>query len=123
MVKYTLFLCLLFCVACNNSSQNNSSEIQKADVTIVDGEQLFKTNCASCHKLNENAIGPVLKGVAQRWESKELLYEFIRNSQELSTRNDYAKKLLEDYKQYPMTPFPNLKDEEIDAILRYCETN
>jgi mono/diheme cytochrome c family protein len=123
MVKYTLFLCLLFCVACNNSSQNNSPEIQKADVTIVDGEQLFKTNCASCHKLNENAIGPVLKGVAQRWESKELLYEFIRNSQELSTRNDYAKKLLEDYKQYPMTPFPNLKDEEIDAILRYCETN
>jgi mono/diheme cytochrome c family protein len=123
IVKFIFFLTVLFIVGCNAPSQKNAEEINSDAVTIVDGEQLFKTNCAACHKLNENTIGPVLKGVAMRWESKDLLYEFIRNSQELSTRNAYAKKLLQQYKQYPMMPFPNLKDKEIDAILRYCETN
>jgi mono/diheme cytochrome c family protein len=123
MCKFIFFLVVLFLIGCDSPSQKNAKEIKSDAVTIIDGEQLFKTNCASCHKLNENSIGPVLKGVSQRWQSKELLYEFIRNSQELSTRNAYAKKILEDYKQYPMTAFPNLKDEEIDAILKYSDSN
>jgi uncharacterized protein (DUF433 family) len=51
-----------------------------------------------------------------------LLYAFIKNSQEVISRNAYAKKLFEEYKQSPMLPYPQLNDEDIEAILKYCDT-
>ena len=103
--------------------QKKKEELKKnVDVGIANGETLFKANCASCHKPNEKYVGPALQGVLSRWESKELLYAFVRNSQEVISRNAYAKKLYDEYKQSPMLPYPNLKDQDIDDILRYCET-
>ena len=108
-------------MACSNPAENRTKK-PTTDLGIANGETLFKANCASCHKPNEKYVGPALQGVTNRWESKELLYEFIRNSQEVISRNAYAKKLYEEYKQSPMLPYPNLKDKDIDDILRYCET-
>lgn len=73
-----------------------------------------------CHKRDQDFIGPALKGSVSHWPDKALLYDFVRNSQEVISRNEYAKKLFEQYKQSPMTPFPQLKDDEIEAILNYC---
>ena len=120
-MKYLILFSLILFVACSNPAENRTKE-PTADLGIANGETLFKANCASCHKPNEKYVGPALQGVANRWESKELLYEFIRNSQEVISRNAYAKKLYEEYKQSPMLPYPNLKDKDIDDILRYCET-
>ena len=106
----------------DNNSENNYSE-KKNDVAVnTNGETLFKANCASCHKPNEKYVGPALQGAASRWESRELLYAFVRNSQEVISRNAYAKKLYEEYKQSPMLPYPNLIDNDIRDILSYCET-
>ena len=122
-MRCLIFLCFVFFAACNNSSTEKKEELKKnVDVGIANGETLFKANCASCHKPNEKYVGPALQGVVSRWESKELLYAFVRNSQEVISRNAYAKKLYEEYKQSPMLPYPNLKDTDIDDILRYCET-
>jgi cytochrome c2 len=119
-MKNIFFLLFLFFVACNNSTENKAQE--NIVVSNTNGETLFKTNCASCHKPAENYVGPALQGVVRRWESKELLYDFVRNSQEVIARNAYAKKLFEEYKQSPMLPYPQLKDEEIQSILDYCES-
>ena len=122
-MRCLIFLCFVFFAACNNSSTEKKEELKKnVDVGIANGETLFKSNCASCHKPNEKYVGPALQGVVSRWESKELLYAFVRNSQEVISRNAYAKKLYDEYKQSPMLPYPNLKDTDIDDILRYCET-
>ena len=122
-MRCLIFLCFVFFAACNNSSTEKKEELKKnVDVGIANGETLFKANCASCHKPNERYVGPALQGVVSRWESKELLYAFVRNSQEVISRNAYAKKLYDEYKQSPMLPYPNLKDQDIDDILRYCET-
>ena len=122
-MRCLIFLCFVFFAACNTSSTEKKEELKKTvDVGIAKGETLFKANCASCHKPNERYVGPALQGVVSRWESKELLYAFVRNSQEVISRNAYAKKLYEEYKQSPMLPYPNLKDTDIDDILRYCET-
>lgn len=123
-MKISLFFVLaVIIVGCNNNAaDNNLMNVEKpAVVANTNGEELFKANCASCHKPNENYVGPALQGVASRWESKELLYAFVRNSQEVITRNAYAKKLYEEYKQSPMLPYPNLTDKDIDDILSYCE--
>ena len=31
------------------------------------GENLFKANCNTCHALEKNSTGPMLKGVKAKW--------------------------------------------------------
>ena len=114
MRYFLIFTAVLFC-AC--AQQNNSDKA----VAAIDGKALFVTNCANCHAAKEKLIGPALQGVTSKWADKELLYDYVRNSTDVISRNAYAKKLFEEYKQSPMMPFPTLKNEEIDAILKYCD--
>ena len=89
----------------------------------IDGAVLFKNNCASCHNKNmkSKSTGPALGGVIDRWESQELLYDWIKNSQAVVASGDeYAVALYKEYGSV-MTSFPNLTDEEITAILDYIE--
>lgn len=89
------------------------------------GMTLFKNNCASCHAKNMKTkmMGPALAGVEKRWNGNlDNLRAWIRNSQAyLETDDDYAKKLYAEYGGSVMTAFPNLTDEEIDAILSYID--
>ncbi len=85
-----------------------------------DGEKLFKANCSACHLVTEKKlIGPGLKGAEERWESKELLYKWIKNSQEVIASGDaYANAIFEEYGKSVMPAQP-VSDEDIDAILAY----
>ena len=90
----------------------------------IDGAALFMMNCASCHNRNmrSKSTGPALGGVTDRWENKALLYDFIRNSQAvIASKDAYAVALFNEYGKSVMTSFPNLTDEEIDALLEYIE--
>ncbi len=50
----------------------------------------------------------------------EWLHKWIRNSSELIKSGDaYANKIFAEYKNLPMTPFPQLSDQEIDDIIAY----
>ena len=92
-------------------------------VTAQDGKTLFNTNCASCHQVHKNSTGPALAGVEGRWETKEKLYSWIKNSAAfLKTGDAYANKLYLEYNKTAMNQFPNLKNEEIDAILKYINS-
>ena len=123
-MKFNYLIILIFIISCNNNSAGDKTKNTESSVAVANtnGENLFKANCASCHKPNERYIGPALQGSAARWESRELLYAFIRNSQEIISRNAYAKKLYNEYNQSPMLPYPNLTDNDIKDILSYCET-
>jgi mono/diheme cytochrome c family protein len=120
-MKYILLFVLIVLLSCNETKSDKPSDNTATNSEISKGENLFKANCANCHRPNEKLVGPALQGVASRWESKTLLYEFIKNSQDVISRNAYAKQLFEEYKQSPMQPFPVLKDEEITSILAYCD--
>ena len=122
-MKINFLFLLLIIAGCNNASEKTEEEKRESAVAVnTNGETLFKANCASCHKPNEKYVGPALQGAASRWESRELLYAFVRNSQEVISRNAYAKKLYDEYNQSPMLPYPNLTDNDIKDILSYCET-
>ncbi|MEO8771815.1 MAG: cytochrome c [Ferruginibacter sp.] len=104
-------------LACNNNSNHSNAEEKE---TAISGEQLFKINCAQCHRPTEDLTGPALRNVANRWKDKTMLYEFIKNPQEVIVKDAYAKDLFAKWKQAYMQPFPNLSNEEIDGILKYC---
>jgi mono/diheme cytochrome c family protein len=120
MKTFLYFLLALIFVACNNPSSSNNNNNAAAPVT--DGKQLFSINCAQCHRPNEDFTGPALKGVQSRWKDAQTLYAFVRNSQEVIKRDAYAKALFDHWKQTYMQPFPQLNDEQIKAILDYCDS-
>lgn len=87
-----------------------------------DGKALFQSNCASCHNPIKESTGPALQGVSARVPSKEWLHDWVRNSASLIASGDkYANDIYKQYSMTAMTPFPNLSDEEIDAIIDYVE--
>lgn len=86
------------------------------------GKQLFNSNCAACHRVNQKLVGPALAGVTQR-RTKEWLYKWVQNSSDLINSGDaQAKAVFEEYNKVPMTPFPLLTEADIDNILAYIET-
>ncbi len=83
------------------------------------GKELFNSNCAACHKMDKRATGPALRGVASKYE-KEWLYSWIKNSSALIKSGDaQAIKVFEENNKVAMTAFPQLSNEDIDAILAY----
>jgi len=88
----------------------------------ADGESLFKANCASCHKADVAYVGPALKGAREREPSKDWVYKWVANTTSMVNTDPYAMKLKGEAGGVVMTPFPDLKKEEIDAILDWANT-
>lgn len=85
-----------------------------------DGKALFMNNCASCHHPIKESTGPALQGVDSRVPSQEWLYKWVRNSASVIASGDkYANEVYNKYNKTAMTSFPNLSNEEIDAIVKY----
>ena len=83
------------------------------------GKKLFKSNCASCHKLDKKLIGPALAGVSDKY-SEEWLLAWIRNNAELRASGDAdAIAIFEEYNGSVMSAFPSLSDQDIFDILQY----
>jgi mono/diheme cytochrome c family protein len=92
-------------------------------VNAQDGKALFTANCASCHAVNKKVTGPALAGVEDRWPDKGKLHAWIKNSAAvLKTGDKYANDLFQEYNKTAMTPFPNLGEKDIEAILGYIKS-
>ncbi|MNU14884.1 Cytochrome c6 [compost metagenome] len=87
-----------------------------------DGKALFQANCASCHNPIKDATGPALQGITGRAPSTEWIHKWVKNSAALIASGDkYANGIYTKWNKTAMTAFPNLKEEEIDAIIKYVE--
>lgn len=97
-----------------------SSFSQEVDaVRQKEGRKIFKSLCASCHKLDKKLIGPALGGVEGRREN-EWLKAWIKNNAELRASGDAdAIAIFEEYNGSVMSAFPQLSDQQIDDILYY----
>lgn len=120
MKKIVFLSCVIALFAFTKAKETKplSSEIS---VIQADGKQLFMANCGTCHHPTRNLTGPTFYGVRNRWKNKKLLYAYVRNSTEVIKKDAYAKELFEKWNKVVMTPFPNLKDAEIDAIFNYVD--
>jgi mono/diheme cytochrome c family protein len=93
-------------------------------VLAQNGKQLFQTNCQSCHAINKKLSGPALAGVMERgpWsENKENIYAWVHNPGAFIPTTAYTKALQAEYGQI-MPGFPQLSNEDIDAIIEYINT-
>ena len=100
-----------------DATATEGTETGGADVEA--GQALFKANCAACHKLDRKATGPALRGVASKY-SRDWLYKWISNSQELIQSGDsQAVALFDEWNGSVMTAFPQLSNTDIDNILAY----
>ena len=93
---------------------------QDATGDPVKGKDLFKANCAACHKLDGKLVGPPLGGVTEK-RSTEWLHKWIKNSQALIASGDKdAIAIFEEYNKVPMAAYETLlSDEDINSVLAY----
>lgn len=88
------------------------------------GEQLFKSKCNTCHAVDKNSTGPLLKGVKQKWADAgeaEMLYDWVKNAPALlASGKSQMAKAIESFSPSNMSPQTATK-EEVDAILDYVD--
>jgi mono/diheme cytochrome c family protein len=89
-----------------------------------DGEELFNTHCATCHKVLDNSTGPKLQGVRKKWldggSTEASLYQWVKNWQVAAANDPYAKSVA-DWSPTAMSVFGFLSDDEITAIFDYAD--
>ena len=116
-MKYLFFsLMIATFLSCNSADQTN----RVSPEMMSKGEQLFTNNCSNCHKPDDDFVGPALKDAALRWTDKQSLYAFVRNPDSVMAVNSYAQNLQQKYGGLMMVGSPTLSNEDIDAILAYC---
>jgi mono/diheme cytochrome c family protein len=110
--------------ATENNAAGNATTASASSADLETGKRLYSTNCAVCHKLNnEVLIGPGLAGINQR-HKEEWLVSWIKNSQKVIESGDkYAVELFNKYNKVPMPAYENFSDDEIKSILAYIEQN
>lgn len=107
-----------------NQKIDNGALAHQSDPQVEKGKLLFKNNCAACHNRNmiDDLIGPALANTEANWSTypRPDLYRWIRSSQEMIAEgHPRALELWKAWKPGIMNNFPNLEDEEIEAILIY----
>jgi len=87
-----------------------------------DGENLFKTKCAACHKTSsKKLIGPGLANVHDK-RSKEWFKSFVVSSQSFINSGDTeAIKIFEEFNKVIM-PDQALSDADINALYEYIKS-
>ena len=85
---------------------------------IAAGDALFKGNCAQCHAVNEQVVGPALGGISKRRPITWII-PWIKNSTKLvASGDDYAVALYNKFNKQQMPSFA-LSDKEITSIVAY----
>lgn len=87
-----------------------------------DGKALFMSNCAACHNPLKDATGPALQNIDKTFPNKDWGYNWVHNSAKVIASGDKtANDIYNKFNKTAMTPFPQLSNEEIDAILSYVD--
>ncbi|GHA56961.1 c-type cytochrome [Pontibacter akesuensis] len=88
----------------------------------VAGKAIFEGNCAACHSMDADVVGPALKDAHKR-RGDEWLVKFIKNSQEMVQAGDKdAVALYEKFNKVPMPAFASsLSDEDITNVIAYIK--
>jgi mono/diheme cytochrome c family protein len=85
---------------------------------IAAGDALFKGNCAQCHAVNEQVVGPALGGITKRRPISWILPWVKNSSKVVASGDEYAVALYNKYNKQQMPSF-GLSDKEITSIVAY----
>ncbi|RNI21797.1 c-type cytochrome [Rufibacter latericius] len=88
----------------------------------VKGKAVFDANCAACHAVQEQVVGPALKDVHKRRDEKWIT-NFVKNSSKVIASGDkQAVEVFEKFGKVPMTSFEgSLSDGDIKDVIAYVK--
>lgn len=86
------------------------------EVLAKQGQTIFETKCAACHKMDTKYVGPALGDVTKR-RTPEWIVNMILNPEEMTQKDPTAKQLLEEH-LIQMT-FQDISQEDAIAVLEY----
>ncbi|MEP7144748.1 MAG: c-type cytochrome [Ferruginibacter sp.] len=117
MKKYCIVLSLsVFCFACGN--QSDSAETSAKPASVMDspdwiaGEKLVaKSDCFTCHKLNEASTGPSYLAVSGKYENTEANEKLLVDKVIAGGTGVWG--------QIPMAAHPALSKEDATAMIKY----
>lgn len=88
------------------------------------GDALFKAKCASCHQPHKDGTGPKLFKVREKWANGGAadgsIYQWVNNWQNAAASDPYAKTVSA-WSPTAMSVFPELKVEDINAIMDWVD--
>lgn len=115
-----IVLCLLI-FSCTTKQAEFGKDISTDASQILKGKTLFEQQCSTCHNFNEDAIGPNLSGLTRQIET-QWIRAFIKNpATVIEAKDPRAVELLAKYKSQ-MPGFPDLTEQDIEALLSYLHT-
>jgi len=85
---------------------------------VAAGDALFEAQCAQCHAVNEQVVGPALAGITKRRPISWLIPWIKNSSKVVASGDEYAVALYNEYNKQQMPSFA-LSDKEITAIFAY----
>ncbi|MEI7588448.1 MAG: c-type cytochrome [Chitinophagia bacterium] len=124
-MKKVLFILTttIFAMACSNGTTEagKTTDTAKAVVasnSLSDNPDYQKglalvagSDCLTCHKTSEKNIGPAYKDVAAKYENTEANVKML------------AEKVMKggsgNWGAIPMSPHPQLKQEDVEAMVKY----
>jgi cytochrome c len=101
--KIVLLSMIAFATACGG----NSNTEKKETATLIG-----KSDCLTCHKINEKGIGPSYKEIAVKYADKDKTFVDSLAGKIISGGNGV-------WGPVAMTPHPNLSKEDAVAMTKY----
>lgn len=93
------------------------------DASVIKlGQEIFETNCVSCHDIDKKKVGPALKGISERRDI-DWIIKFVKAPQKtIESGDEYAVALYDEFKSSGFMPNHNfLKDDDIKAVVEYIK--
>jgi mono/diheme cytochrome c family protein len=87
---------------------------------VVQGQLVFESKCAACHKFEGKYVGPSLGGITSR-RTPEWIMNMIMNPVEMTQKDPIGQELLEEY--LTQMTYQDVSEEEARAILEFFRDN
>src|SRR5210317_1236119 len=98
-----------------------SINLSAQEYDVANGEKIFKSTCAACHKLDKKLIGPALANIGEL-RDQDWLIAWIKDSPAMIASGDeLAIQVFEENNKLPMIANPQLSDQDIIDILAYVD--
>ncbi|WP_374164975.1 c-type cytochrome [Arcticibacter sp. MXS-1] len=108
-----LSICLLACGQSPKKSADSYSPVSKEE--LARGKALFeREDCGGCHAENEAIVGPSFRQLAAEYEDTEANFSHLAHIAIIGVKPEQGI-----WGSREMTPHPNLKHEEAEAIVKY----
>ena len=127
MKKYVAFFSIIiFFTACggnNNNANTSSASTDSASTTATTNDVssnpdyqkglalVAKSNCLTCHKIDEKVIGPAYKDVANKYAGNDTAVTYLAHKVIAGGKGVWGDVM--------MTPHPDLSEADAEQMVKY----